>query len=399
MEFVDAEGAAEVLEHLAAMRRHVESRGEVVEHVVDEPRGEIEQELPLERLEDPFDAHAVFDDALQHQIPDLVVVLGLGEDALGCGAKGGGAATPGVILAVGDFQEGNGLVGDGANGSGQGACPSASLAAHWAGGFLGGAVNRYNEGRGCGYIRAHACVLVKRSCCNPIQQDASPIFQARNGLPRVDAWWGSTRTPLTLFLDHEPQESILKPIVFYHILKSEPIAIKVAEELVYPLLPIGRTNRDQVKDFVLKYLPEASDSSLKNMLRAIFYSYNLLGIGNVVGETLRFQLRPGEFESFLYVFTSEFKEPGIYTFDQLYQGPLHRWLLWDREWLRRQLYNLRDLGIISKISEIDSVKQFTVSLDQTTALQEYFSKSKDKALFLREKAEDISDTKQEYAEP
>ena len=210
---------------------------------------------------------------------------------------------------------------------------------------------------------------------------------------------GKFKSPLTLFLDHEPQESILKPIVFYHILKSEPIAIKVAEELVYPLLPIGRTNRDQVKDFVLKYLPEASDSSLKNMLRAIFYSYNLLGIGNVVGETLRFQLRPGEFESFLYVFTSEFKEPGIYTFDQLYQGPLHRWLLWDREWLRRQLYNLRDLGIISKISEIDSVKQFTVSLDQTTALQEYFSKSKDKALFLREKAEDISDTKQEYAEP
>jgi len=209
---------------------------------------------------------------------------------------------------------------------------------------------------------------------------------------------GKFKSPLTLFLSHEPQDKVLKPIVFYHILKSEPIAIKVAEELVYPLLPIGRTNRDQVKDFVLKYLPEASDSSLKNMLRAIFYSYNLLGIGNVVGETLRFQLRPGEFEPLLYVFTSEFSKPGIYTFDQLYQGPLHRWLLWDREWLRRQLYNLRDLGIISKISEIDNVKQFTVSLDQTAALKEYFSKSKDKAFFLREKPEDISDTQQESAE-
>lgn len=209
---------------------------------------------------------------------------------------------------------------------------------------------------------------------------------------------GKFKSPLTQFLGHEPQDNVLKPIVFYHILNSEPIAIKVAEELVYPLLPIGRTNRDQVKDFVLKYLPEASDSSLKNMLRAIFYSYSLLGIGNVVGETLRFQLRPGEFEPFLYVFTSEFKEPGIYTFDQLYQGPLHRWLLWDREWLRRQLYNLRDLGIISKISEIDNVKQFTVSLDQTAALQEYFSKLKDKVVFLREKPEDFSDTQQESAE-
>jgi hypothetical protein len=186
VEFVDAEGAAEVREHLAAMRRHVESRGEVVEHVVDEPRGEIEKELPLERLKDSFNAHAVFDDALQHQIPDLVVVLGLGEDALGCVAKGGGAAAPGVILAVDDFQEGDGLVGDGAHSSGQGPCPSAEFAALRAGGFLGSAVDRYDEGFVCVYIRAHACVLVKRLCCNPIPQDASPIFQARNSLTRVD---------------------------------------------------------------------------------------------------------------------------------------------------------------------------------------------------------------------
>jgi DNA repair protein RadC len=207
---------------------------------------------------------------------------------------------------------------------------------------------------------------------------------------------GKLNTPLTLFLSHEPQDNVLKPIVFYHVLKSEPMAFKVAEELIYPLLPVGRTNREQVKDFVLKYLPETSDSSLKNMLRAIFYSYNLLGIGKVIGETMRFQLRSGEFESFIYVFTSEFSEPGIYTFEQLYKGPLHKWLLWDREWLRRQLFNLRDLDIIAKISEIDTVKQFTVSINQTEALKKYFSESKDKPLFLREKSENIFETQQEH---
>jgi len=210
---------------------------------------------------------------------------------------------------------------------------------------------------------------------------------------------GSLNTPLTLFLRHQPPNNVLKPVIFYHILKSEPIAVKVAEELVYPLLPIGRTNREQLKEFVLKYLPEASDSSLKNMLRAIFYSYHLLGIGSVAGETLRFQLRQGEFESFLYIFTSEFNEANIYTFDHLYQGALHRWMLWDREWIRRQLYNLRDLGIVSKISEIDNVKQFTVAFDQTAALQEYFKALKDRPLFLREKAEDSNETQQENEEP
>ena len=94
------------------MSGHVESRGKVVERVVDEPRGEIEEELALQRLDNPFDAHAVFEDALQHQIPDFVVVLGLGEDTLGCGAEGGGAVAPRLVLAVGDFQEGDGLVGD-----------------------------------------------------------------------------------------------------------------------------------------------------------------------------------------------------------------------------------------------------------------------------------------------
>jgi hypothetical protein len=72
----------------------------------------------------------------------------------------------------------HGLVGDGANGSGQDPYPSAGSAALRAVGLLGSAVDRYDEGLGCVYVRAHSGVLVKRSCFNPIQQDASPIFQA-----------------------------------------------------------------------------------------------------------------------------------------------------------------------------------------------------------------------------
>ncbi len=184
---------------------------------------------------------------------------------------------------------------------------------------------------------------------------------------------GTLHTPLTLYLSHEPQERALKPVIFYHVLKSEPLAVKVADELIYPLLPIGRTDRQQIKEFVLKYLPEASASSLKNAQRAVFNAYGLLGVGSAAGEILRFQLREGLFEPFLYIFSAEFPEPGMYTFDQLHQSALHRWLLWDREWLRRQLYALRDLGIVSKVSEIDSVRQFTVALDQTEALQKYYS--------------------------
>jgi len=68
----------------------------------------------------------------------------------------------------------------------------------------------------------------------------------------------------------------------------------------------------------------------------------------------------------------------------MYEGPLHRWLLWDREWLRGQLYNLRDLNIVSKIAEIDTLRQFTVEMDQETALKKYFSDPTNKNHILRE---------------
>ena len=87
----------------------------VVEHVVDEPRGEVEEELAAERLQGPLDAHAVLEDAVEHQVADLVVVEGPGEDALGGVAEGGAAVAPGLILAAGDLQVGDGLVGDGAD--------------------------------------------------------------------------------------------------------------------------------------------------------------------------------------------------------------------------------------------------------------------------------------------
>ena len=149
VQFVDAERAAEVLQDLAAMAGQVEPRGEVVEHVVDEPRGEVQQELAAERLQGPFDAHAVLEDAVEDQGSDLVVVLGLGQDALGGVAEAGAATAAGLILAVGDLQGGDRLVGDGAHDPGQGPLPQAPFAALRAGGLLGGASDRYNDRGGC----------------------------------------------------------------------------------------------------------------------------------------------------------------------------------------------------------------------------------------------------------
>ena len=49
----------------------------------------------------------------------------------------------------------------------------------------------------------------------------------------------------------------------------------------------------------------------------------------------------------------------MYSFERLFKGPMHRWLLWDQQWMVRQLYVLREAGILSKVSEIDGMRQFT----------------------------------------
>jgi len=199
-------------------------------------------------------------------------------------------------------------------------------------------------------------------------------------------------TPLTYYTSTCSTHDDLKPVIFYHILKAEPIAARVAEELVFPALPIGRVEREQIRDFVLKYLPDAGTASQSKILRSIANAYDLLSVGSEVGSSLHFHLHPGSLEGFLYILTSEYPQPGIYSYNSLYQGPAHRWLLWDREWMRRQLYNLRDLGILSKVSEIDSVKQFTLAVDQPTALRQFFDAAHLKGIALRDAPGDDNST-------
>ena len=104
-------------------------------------------------------------------------------------------------------------------------------------------------------------------------------------------------------------------------------------------------------------------------------------------DVLHFQVHRGTFEAFLYIFTAEFPEPGMYRFEELEEGPMRHWLLWDREWMHKQLYNLRDFGILSKVSQIDTLRQFTLQFDQRTALRHYFEHPERDSLALREQPE------------
>ena len=196
---------------------------------------------------------------------------------------------------------------------------------------------------------------------------------------------GRLDVPLTYYVTHCSSQEDLKPVLFYHVLKAEPLAARVAEELIWPALPLGRVDREAVREFVLRWLPDVGASSQQNAIRSLFTTYDLLSVGAEEYGVLRFQVHDGTLEAFLYILTAEFPQPGMYSFDALESGPMRLWLLWDREWMRRQLYNLRDLGVIAKVSEIDTLRQFTLSFDQWAALRHYFHHPQRTTLPMREK--------------
>jgi hypothetical protein len=184
---------------------------------------------------------------------------------------------------------------------------------------------------------------------------------------------GQLNTPLAYYAAHCRSTEDLKPALFYHLLRAEPLAAKAADELVWPAVPLGQLDREQMREFVLRCLPEIGSASQAKVLQSLSNSFTLLGVATGDGTQLHFQIHPGTLAGFLYVLTALFPRPGIYSFDELENGPMRRWLLWDREWMRRQLYNLQDLGIISKVSEIGTIRQFTIGLDQAAALQRFLA--------------------------
>ncbi|MEI7848479.1 MAG: UPF0758 domain-containing protein [Chloroflexota bacterium] len=190
---------------------------------------------------------------------------------------------------------------------------------------------------------------------------------------------GDLNTALTFFTKHNNTSDALKPVVFYHLAKAELVLAKVAEDLFYPALPLGKVGRAQLKEYVTSLMPEIRSTSLEKVLRSVTYSYELLNVGRVDKEQIKFQLRQGSLDALLYILISEFPEPGIYSFDNLFDGPAHHWLLWDKEWIRNQLYVLRDMGLVSKVSEIDTVKQFSLEFGQQEFLTRYYQNSLNKS--------------------
>lgn len=165
----------------------------------------------------------------------------------------------------------------------------------------------------------------------------------------------------------------LREVCFYRFCKAEPLMFTIIEELLLPAIGTGRLPRSRLRDYLFQRFPEAK--SIKDCSQAIVEALVAGSIAKVERNTLAFAYREVSLPSFAFVLHSEFPEPGIYDIEKIARNQAIRAMLWNPERLLSSLYELRNQGLIAKVSAIDSIRQFTTKWHLEQLVQQFVSES------------------------
>ena len=160
------------------------------------------------------------------------------------------------------------------------------------------------------------------------------------------------------FADAFRETQALKDVIFYMTAMSEPIVAKVSTEVVWPSASTGTLSKTQLLNGVDARL-HLTKPAVKKTAQAIARTYKRLGLAEVTSKELYVRLREGSLDALVFVLHREYPEPGMYPLRDCLEGHMHTWLFWSQDWIKKGLYRLREKNIISKVSEIDSVRQFS----------------------------------------
>lgn len=155
----------------------------------------------------------------------------------------------------------------------------------------------------------------------------------------------------------------LTDVCFYRFCQAEPLMYDVVENVLRPAVasPDG-VSRTQLLSF-LRDRTGGSEVALGMCTSAILKTMRTAEIATADGQSIRVTMRQPMVASFAFVLSSAFGRPGMYNVDELEQNRAFRSMLWDPLQTMPMLYELRNRGLLSKVSEIDGVRQFTTHGD------------------------------------
>ncbi len=149
----------------------------------------------------------------------------------------------------------------------------------------------------------------------------------------------------------------LRDACFYRFSKAESLMISVNDDLLIPAIGYGLLDRSRLRGYLAERYPESKVTDKCAM--AIVNALDAAGIVRSDRQKLRFGYREPSIPALAFVIHSEFPEPGMYEISKIEQNPAIRAMLWNPDRVLDGLYELRNAGLISKISEIDNFRQFT----------------------------------------
>ncbi len=176
---------------------------------------------------------------------------------------------------------------------------------------------------------------------------------------------------LRIFAKSFPNSQTLRDVCFYRFLIAEPLEIQFIEEILFKNLAKGSIQKSAVPEFLRDKFPESK--SIKYCARAIVEALVDAQVVKINKDLITYTLRDISLPAFAFVLHSEFLEARIYGIEELEQNRLIRTLLWNPDHLLPALYELRNHGIISKVSEIDNVRQFTLKYTLDKVVENFFA--------------------------
>jgi DNA repair protein RadC len=166
---------------------------------------------------------------------------------------------------------------------------------------------------------------------------------------------------LRLFAKKYAGQQDIKDVCFYRFCKMETSMLGIVDELLLRSIGSGCLERCLLKEYIVQHYPSLQ-KSVGDCAKAIVEALVAGGIVRADKSKLTFSYRRVLIPSLAFILHSEFPEPGMYDIAKIEQNPFIRVMLWQPDQIMPALFELRNLGLLSKISEIDSVRQFTTKL-------------------------------------
>lgn len=180
--------------------------------------------------------------------------------------------------------------------------------------------------------------------------------------------------PMRAFAKHFPGSRPLREVCFYRFMKAEPIVEQTIAAQLVPSLGVGRLSRDRIRAYLSSLYPRSK--SIHDCATGIVSALAAGGIAKADRQKVTFAYRDIPLPAFSFILHSEFPEPGMFDLAKLEGNKTILAMLWDPSRLLPSLYELRNQGIISKISEIDNVRQLTTKWSLKEVVERLIARGK-----------------------